>query len=317
MTTNLYLHHFDHYVPENKVYLKELTSLFEEPIAGYHSLEHLIEFAHHGFSLDSVRVENVLSLEEALRILLKRNIDSGILHPEAIDHILIAPVLACSLENFGAAVQQDFGMSQAKVIRIENNDALNMDLAISEASQIILNAPGKDQNILIVGGDFFGTDFKKRIFSNHAIAADNASILLLSNQHKGAKFIFKDQVVEKVQLYEPVETVDNMAVHYQAFSRCLKNMMTRNQLRPEDIKKVIVHNANLFLIGQTLSVNKIPPEKIFRANRGTYGQLGVTDLPLNLFDFGKEQGSKGDAILSLTMNMKGTHIASLFERITV
>ena len=316
MTTPLYLNHFDYYVPENKVYLQDLSSLFDETIPPYHSLEHLVEFAQYGFGLDNVRVEDKISLTEALRGIIKRTIDSGILSPRTIDYILMAPVFHSSLENFGHTIQHEFGMRNAKVVSIGDNYSVNMDMAIELASKLMVNTEDKEQNILIVGGDFFGTDFKRRIISDQAIAADNASILLVSNKNKGARFVFKNQeVVVRGQLQEHPDKVDNMALHYQSYCTCLEKIMSHNQLKPDDIKKIITHNGNLFLVERALSVKNIGPEKIFRKNRGTYGHLGGTDLPLNLFDFSTEEGNIGDRVISLNMGISGTYIASLFERI--
>ncbi|MEM9686078.1 MAG: 3-oxoacyl-[acyl-carrier-protein] synthase III C-terminal domain-containing protein [Bacteroidota bacterium] len=309
----IFINHLDYYIPEDRLYFSEQTAYFKDKDQ---NIDEFLAFTNNTLKLKGVSVENKWSFEDMINQLLEKNLDEGNIIPENINFIVIAPDLGHQLIDFGHNVQYKYKMSNAQVIRISDNYCANIDVAVGLASKLIGKQSEKEQHVLILGGTRLENSLKGRIIANYAIVGDSASLTLMSNHKETAKFRYEDQQVVTQGILGAVDfNKDNTMLHFQSYIKCLEKLLNANTIEKNDIDKIILHNANHYLIELALKSYGISLDKIDKSNHSKYGHLGTSDLVLNLNTCLNNGTQKNQRLVSLSLGIIGTYVATAFKKI--
>jgi 3-oxoacyl-[acyl-carrier-protein] synthase III len=311
MTSELYINQAIHFIPEEKLKISDFDT---ESLDGFfNTKEEFINSCDTYLQLQSIRVAPEKSLEDMMTDLLDKGLDTGIIDPSQIDHIIISPIYNANLEGYGHFLQHEFEMKNANIIRSGDHYCANIDLSLELARRLM--SQDKKENVLVVGGSKFA-DLRQRLVGSYAVAGDSASYMLLTNkkdEHAKLKLIAQAHVI-KGQLNDVDLSEDNTILHYQAYLLCMRKIFSNPAVAKEKIAKIVCHNANITLVKEILKTQKFDPSIIFLDNQGKYGHLGTTDLVLNLNDC-QESLKSGELLMSISLGVIGTYVATIYEKI--
>lgn len=248
---------------------------------------------------------------------VKGLIEKSGINPEEIDCVIIATITPDMMfPTTAALVAKEIGAVNA--FGFDLNAACSGFLfGLETASQFI--ASGKYKKVVLVGADMMSTitDYTDR--RNCILFGDAAAAVLLEPNTDGLGVIDSELHVDAIgapYLYlkgggslNPAseETVKN-GDHYifqdgKSVFRYAVNGMAgasvkvceRNNLKGDDIKYLIPHQANKRIIDATANAIQIDPEKV-TLNIQKYGNTTAATIPLCIWEWEKKM-SKGDNII--------------------
>jgi 3-oxoacyl-[acyl-carrier-protein] synthase III len=311
-----YINFIDVLLPEDRIYFKDYKSFIDnaqENEIPFKSFEDFDSFVIGKLNLDSVIVEKEKSFQDLIFQKLDENVDSGNILPQEIDYILIAVDWDDQLKDIGHKIQYEYGMDKASVIRLTGNYCCNIDMAIILADKLLKGEVDK-KNVLIITGSVLGNSMSKRIVGTYGVMGDSVGVMIMSNHSDGnTKYeLLKSSTITKGVLHKIDLVKDNAILHYQSYTLCLRDLL--KDQNKDDIKKIILHNSNQFLIEQVVLGEGFSIDMIDKENINKYGHLGTTDLLLNLNTY-YEKSKSPELVFSLNLGVVGTYISLLFNKI--
>lgn len=311
---NLGIEYLDYYVPKNRVSIEEFIEIIpEEVILKYYlSKEKCLRYCKKDLMLKSIPVENKLEDFQTLEILLDKMFDSKVIGRNEIDVIILAQEsYNYSLENIGQYIQNKYEMNNAFVFNVSGNHCNDVELAI-RVSKGLMAESNEIKNILIISSSQI-KDMSDRLAGKICVLGDGAGILLLKKDGEQFKILDTNNSTNGY-FYDFKMGQDNYLLHYRYGVNSISNILERNNLNSEQIKKVIIQNINPELRIHYFDRFGIGKDKIFMDNIGKYGHITCIDFIANLKDL-KDLNilNKNDILLCLGLGLAGSYQATLLS----
>lgn len=310
MKSEIYINHLDYYIPEGKLNVNDIKE--ESIIAYFKTKDEFLKSCNDYLNLESVRVDPDKSMQDMVLGLLDNALDNGVIDPESIDYLILAPIYNADLEGFGHFLFYEFDMNNSEIFRVGEHYCANIDLSLGFIQKLISSADKK--NALVVTGSKLDRE-SGRIIGTYAVAGDSASYMLVSNkmdENTSYEFIGQSTVI-KGELNNVDLAANNTILHYQAYLECFRKLIADNNIDVDKVEKIICHNANIALVTEVLKSLKFNLDNVFTENHGKYGHLGTTDLILNL-DTCKDELKFGDLVISISLGVIGTYAATVYKK---
>ena len=213
-------------------------------------------------------------------------------------------------ENIAQYLQYEFKMSNAFIMNISGSHCSNIELAMMAGKGILADNPDL-HNVLIISVQKI-LDHNKRIIGKTALLGDGAGLLVLSRDMSNIKV--KDiSIINNGYFYDPTRNENNFLLQYKWAHKSLDSIFNRNNIKPDEIKKVIVQNINPYADETYLQKYDILQDRIFEENIGRYGHLTCIDFIVNMKDcYEKKELAEGSLVISYSMGWAGSFATSLF-----
>jgi 3-oxoacyl-[acyl-carrier-protein] synthase III len=259
-------------------------------------------------------VERQLDLEGMVMVLLDRYLEQQGAAAGTVKYIIIASDFSDALKHFGHRIQQRLAIPLSTVFRVADNYCANIDIAIGVAVSL-LGAKREPSRALIISGAKLGEGLVGRVVGTYGVLGDSAGITVLSNVEGPHLAEVGEQIVlTRGELAEVDLKKDNTVLHLQSYSICLKELLSQSGVLPNEVQKVITHNANQMLIMMVIKSCGIKIGTIDNVNQGKYGHLGSCDLVLNLKTLLERNGRAAGNVVSLNLGVVGTYVSTLFKQ---
>jgi len=306
------IRYLDYYVPDNVLPLNELMDeISDERIPmDFHSKKEYSAFCTKELRLKDIRVEPKLKDFEMLEILLNRLFDME-MKPKDIDAIIFAQERFNYMqENIAQYLQYEYKMNNAFIMNVSGSHCSNIELAMLMGKSILADNQNF-HNVLIISVQKI-LEHSKRIIGKTALLGDGAGLLVLSRDKSNIQV--KDiSIINNGYFYDPTRNENNFLLQYKWAHKSLDSIFKRNNIKPDEIKKVIVQNINPYADESYLKKYDIHQERIFEENIGKYGHLTCIDFIINMKDFyEKKELAEGSLVISYSMGWAGSFVTSLF-----
>jgi 3-oxoacyl-[acyl-carrier-protein] synthase III len=306
--------YIDYYIPKEELSIANFLENIDMASIpkNFNGKQEYGEFAASVLNLKSIRIESRLDEAEMIGGLIERLFDTREVKPEDIDVMILAqeksPHQKVNLPQF---LQHKYKMSKAYIVTASGNYCANVEVALNIAD-LLVKGSDRLKNILIVS--FLKVEnMEKRVFATYGIVGDAAGIMLL-NSDRGKIKLIDNEIISRGMLYNVDLNKDNSLIHSKYYAKCIVDLMKKNSLNNNNIKRVIIQNANPLMISQILDSRGLGSGKIFTANIGKYGHMDCLDFLINLKDLtDNETFNKDDFILAFGTGYAGTYISSLFS----
>jgi 3-oxoacyl-[acyl-carrier-protein] synthase III len=307
------IRYIDYYLPADTIDVNEFVDqLRTETIPkSFSDREEYKTFATTVLELKRVRVENKLTGSEMLSALLETMFKKNELDPLAIDLIVMVSERPVSGDkNLAQFLQYKFGMNNAVTLNMSGNHCANLDVIVSIIATL---GSVNIKNVLILNSTLV-LDADQRVIGTYGILGDAAGIIVLSSD-VSIFSIVDYYLMNSGRLHAADVEIDNTLLHSKNILKCIRALTHKTQIRVDDIKKVVLQNANPLLNARILSNAGIDPDKIYTYNFGRYGHLDCLDFVVNLTDlYRSPELRSGDLILTLGMGWAGAYASILFSR---
>lgn len=306
--------YIDYYIPEEELSIDNFIDIIDVnsiPKVFKNKKEYLL-FIEDILSLKTIRIENTLEPSSMIGKLIEKLFNKGIIKPEEIDIIILAQEPGLNgQKNLAQFLQNKYEMDNSYVFNVSGNNCVNIEIAVDIAFNLIKNNDNM-HNILIISSTKTN-NINDRIIGAYGIFGDGAGIMLISDINSGIKLIDK-VILCNSELYEMNFNVDNSIVHCQFYFKCITELLKKKNLTDDNIKTIIIQNANPMLVTQCISSAGLKQDKIFRNNLGKYGHLNQLDFLVNLKDVWEDESlNKTGYILSFGSGWAGTYVATIIQ----
>ena len=141
--------------------------------------------------------------------------------------------------------------------------------------------------------------------------SDGSDPSLLCQPAGGSAMPARQQTIDARGHFLKMRGRDLFKVVVKVVNRLCRDVMERNNIRPEDIRWIIPHQANLRMIDSMAKYLEIPPEKFF-VNLERYGNTSAASVPIALEEvISKGEIETGDLILLVAFGAGLTWSATL------
>ncbi len=162
----------------------------------------------------------------------------------------------------------------------------------------------QDRTICVLLGDGAGAvvvgkspDPQNRGILDFYLGADGSCWQLLTLKGGGSCFPPFDQRLPKEEYYIKMKGREVFKVATRMMEKICLDLLKKNNLKTEDVKLLVPHQANLRIIEYLREKLKLPKEKVM-VNINKYGNTSAASIPLALYE-AEKQGKlkKGDTVL--------------------
>ncbi|MTI25709.1 hypothetical protein, partial [Fulvivirga kasyanovii] len=280
--------------------------------AMFDSREDYLMFTQAVLGLEYLKIETENNHEELLDKLIKKMLGSCEIKPEDIDLIILTEEKRLDTKkNLGKYIQHRYSMANAFVLNISGNHCANMAYAWTMVNKCFSHTD-HIKNILILNASI--TDaICDRVIGTYGVLSDGAGLMLLKKE-RGICSLLDTVALSKGALNKVDMNQDNSITHLKYTNRSIMELLTRNAVQINQVKKIITQNANPMLLTNALAAESFDLDRIFIDNIGRLGHIDSVDFIVNLKDV-IDSGTlnKNDLLVAFNMGWAGSYVSSLIS----
>lgn len=199
----------------------------------------------------------------------------------------------CSGFLYALTVADQFIQSHPEwKILVVGAEALSRKTNWEDRSTCVLFGDGA--GAVVVGG---GKENQDRGIIDFILGADGSNWQLLTLKGGGSAFFPFDERLPKEEYYIKMQGREVFKIAVRMMEKLALDILSRNNLTPEDLNLLIPHQANLRIIEYLREKLELPPEKVF-INIHRYGNTSAASIPIALYEAEREgRLKKGDLVL--------------------
>lgn len=311
---NIGIKHIKYFVPDTELTVDDLLESIPAdkipiPFSGKHEYA---EFIRNELKVNAIRVETTLKDFEMLTNTVEKLIVDEDIEPDKIDLILLAQEPGQrQKKNLAQYIQYEFDIKNAYIINVSGNSCANIDHALTLANNI---AKGNNaiNNILILGNVKI-EDPVKRLVGTYGLISDGSGVMLVTKEVTNLRFV-DSSILSSGRFHHAELNQNDFLILLKFYNKCIDNLLQKTGVQIENIKDVIIQNANPMLITQSLKHFGIDSSKIFSQNRTRYAHVDCLDFVFNLKDLiNSYETERESLILSFGLGISGSFISSLLS----
>jgi 3-oxoacyl-[acyl-carrier-protein] synthase III len=304
----MYINKIAYYIPSETCLLKDLYQDTGDQVKKRFNEEQFINFYKKYTLTDHICIENKLSRKE-LYVQIGKTILEGNTTRDNIKYIIVADDYLEKFSTIGHYLQYVLNMQNANIINISGNYCCNIEASLRVAKSLLKDYED-DSDILILTGNIADNN-AIRVVGSYGLLSDGFGGILASNYNKNNGIKTEDvTIISDGKFYEMDLFQDNTKEYYKRYKELITKMLKNNDLSPDDIDHVILHNANEILIKHVIKTMGIKEDRIFKNPKRNCGHLDTVDLILNLKSL---EGEKEKNAISISIGAAGTYAACLFK----
>ncbi len=241
------------------------------------------------------------------------------LNPEDIDLIILATLTPdLSFPASACLLQSRLGNSKAFAFDISaacSGFIYSLDIAHSFIES------GKAKNVLVVGAEKLSEIVNWQDRSTCVLFGDGAGAVVLSNEGKDKLYFSKllsdgsfwEILYARKCDYINMKGRELFKIAVRSMEEACRQVIEMSGVKPEDIKLLIPHQANIRIIESLAEKLNFPMEKVY-TNIHKYGNTSAASIPIALSEaFGEGRIKDGDIVLFTAMGGGLTWGAVLME----